>query len=269
MSKIGLGIITCNRQDFYTKCYKSVPFDDLHAVVTVNDGKKYKKKYPKSHLIQHKENKGVGISKNDALKYLIEQGCEHLFLIEDDIYIKDKDVFNQYISAAEQSGLYHMMFGYHGPANKNGSKGEPRPRVVVEYDTGLKIALNRHCVGAFCYYHKGVITNAGYFDETYLNVWEHVDHSYTIAKLGLIPAYWWWPDIANSTDYLDEQACSEELDKGEIRKREDWEKNITHGARHFYTKHNHMPTTIPDAPRVQVFNMLKTIKERYSREAVK
>ena len=24
-----------------------------------------------------------------------------------------------------------------------------------------------------------------------------------------LPAYWWWPDVANRYDYLDELACSE------------------------------------------------------------
>ena len=266
MSKVGLGIITCNREDFFKKCYKSVPLDVVDTLVTVNDGKKLKGKYSKSHIIHHKQNKGVGVSKNDALEYMMKEGCEHLFLIEDDIFIKDKNVFEKYIAAAHETGLWHMMFGYHGPANKTESKGQPVPRVVVDYDNDIKIALNRHCVGAFGYYHKGVIKNAGLFDDTYKNVWEHVDHSYTIAKLGLVPAYWWWPDLADSYNYLDEQACSEEVDKGEIRKQSDWEVNISNGARHFHSKHDAMPTNVPDTESADVYKALKVIKERYSKQ---
>ena len=67
MSKIGLGIITCNREDFYKQCYDSVPFEDVDVVVTVNDGDKLKGSYPLSNIITHSTNKGVGISKNEAI----------------------------------------------------------------------------------------------------------------------------------------------------------------------------------------------------------
>ena len=266
MSKIGLGIITCNREDFYQQCYNSVPRDAIDVLVTVNDGDKFKGNYPKSRHIHHKQNKGVGVSKNDALRHMQDNDCEHFFLIEDDIIIKDESVFEKYIETASESGLWHLMFGYHGPANKTGSKGTPVPRLVVEYDNNIKVAFNRHCVGAFCYYHKGVLKHAGIFDEVYKNVWEHVDHSYTIAKLGLVPGYWWWPDVANSYDYLDELACSEEVDKGAIRKRPDWEENISNGARHFYNKHNVMPTSVPDTPDIDIPPTLQQIKERYSKK---
>lgn len=263
MSKIGLGIITCNREDFLRKCYKSVPVDKLQAFVIVNDGKKLKGKYKKADVIQHKQNKGVGVSKNDALKFLLEKDCEHLFLIEDDIFITNNDVFRAYIKAADETGIKHFMFGYHGPANKTGSKGQPTPRLFIEYKNNIKIALNTHCVGAFCYFHKTVLDKIGLFDEAYNNVWEHVDHSYCAVKAGLIPGYWWWPDIANSCDYLDEQACSEEFDKGVIRKQSDWELNLTDGARHFFAKHQYMPNTVPDLSPDDIYNNLKQIKKEY------
>ena len=44
-----------------------------------------------------------------------------------------------------------------------------------------------------------------------------------------------------------------------------WEDNISNGARHFHKKHSVMPTTVPDINKKQVFDMLKVIKERYSR----
>ena len=83
MSKIGLGIVTCNREDFYVNCLNHVPIDIVDVLVTVNDGAEYNTK--SDNFIQHETNKGVGISKNDALKFLLEKECTHLFLIEDDI----------------------------------------------------------------------------------------------------------------------------------------------------------------------------------------
>ena len=160
------------------------------------------------------------------------------------------------------------MFGYHGPANKAmQSKGKPTPRVVIEYTDDIKIALNQHCVGAFCYFHKDVIDEVGLFDETYKNVWEHVDHSYSIVKAGMLPAYWFWPDISNSYEYLDEQACSEEVQKGVIRKKEDWEDNMVAGAKHFHSKYESFPGSIEDTEPQKVLTALKEIKKKYSKKA--
>lgn len=268
MSKIGLGIITCNREDFYKKCIESVVPCPLDEIVTVNDGDPYESEPLRGDLIQHETNKGVGVSKNDALKYLVDKGCEHLFLMEDDILIRDPEnvgyrVFAEYIKAAHVSGLWHLMFGYHGPANKAPGTQDPVPRLGVQYSDECEISFNNHCVGAFCYYHKGVIKHVGMMDETFVNAWEHVEHSYRIVKEGLLPAYWWWPDISSSCKYLDEQACSEE--NSSIRPRSDWMENIQKGGKYFYDKHKYYPTTIPDSTVDQVKDKLKFIKNTYSR----
>ena len=81
-----------------------------------------------------------------------------------------------------------------------------------------------------------MLSNVGLMDEAYKNAWEHVDHSYNIAKAGWIPAFWYWPDVADSYNYLDEQACSEEVEHGAIRNRSDWQDNIYTGAEHFKQK---------------------------------
>lgn len=273
MNKIGLGIITCNREDFYKQCYDSVPVDVVDTLVTVNDGDKLKNTYEKSNIINHKTNKGVGISKNEAMQYLIDNNCDHIFLIEDDIIIKNKLVFEKYINAAKQTGLRHFMFGYHGPANKTPA-GKNRPRVIVEYSTDCSIAFNQHCVGAFCYYHKSILDKVGLMDEQFKNAWEHVDHSLQIVKQGFIPAYWWWPDISNSCDYLDELACSEEnstirWDDAEKKiPKKDWMTNIEQGAMHFVKKNNHMPGSYPDTSEQQIYKALKDIKLKYSHNEV-
>ena len=266
MNRIGLGIITCNREDFYKECYDSVPLDIVDELVTVNDGSELTGDYPHSKIITHKKNKGVGISKNEAMKYLLDKDCEHIFLIEDDIIIKDKNVFQKYIDTAAVSGIWHLMFGYHGPANKTQDhRKDPRPRAVTNYGDH-SVAMNQHCVGAFCYYHKGVLNNIGLMDEKFLNAWEHVDHSYQIAKAGLIPGMWWWPDVANSYDYLAEQACSEE--NSSIRPRSDWNDNIKTGADYFYSKNGYYPAQVPDSTNEQIENRLNFIKQNYSKDDV-
>ena len=268
MSKIGVGVITCNRTSFLEKCLQSIPLDVIDHLVIINDGeplpkKLYRYNIDKVDIIDHSENLGVGKSKNDAFTFLLNnKKCDHIFLIEDDIVVADDTVFEKYIECAEITGLHHLMFGYHGPANKAGrSKGKPTPRKIIDYGK-VQLALNQHCVGAFCYYTSRCLQDVGLYDEKYLNAFEHVDHSYMLAKEGYCTPYWWWPDVANSYELLDELACSE--DSSTIRPREDWQDNIKKSAIHFTKKHGVSPAwqnAVPDTDVSDVVNFLRKLKK--------
>lgn len=260
-TKIGLGIITCNRPEFVAQVIKSVPFELLKEVVIIDDGTKGSAEPIPPHknltYLKNEENIGVGRSKNKAMLHLLKQDCEHIFLLEDDIIIKDSNVFNAYIKAGEASNIKHLMYGYHGPANKRNNK--PDPRLTVQYgDTN--IAFNPNCVGGFCYYHRTLLMRVGLFDEKFLNAWEHVEHSYRAVVTGYLPGYWWWPDIADSENYLQELACSE--DNSTIRPRSDWRKNIKDGAEYFQTIYKHSPLSVPDTAQKDVVQRLKDIKTK-------
>lgn len=266
---IGVGIVTCNRPDFFIKCFRAIP-KDVHLVV-VNDGSDFEDwqrllKEKPFEYIHNKQNIGVGKSKNKLLKALMDKGCTDIFLIEDDIIVKDPTVFQEYIKAREITGIHHFNFGYHGPANKgNVSGGTPQPRYVVDYGD-IKIAFNAHSVGAFCYYTKEVLEKVGLIDEEYTNAFEHVDHDYRIFKAGMGAPYWHFPDIANSMDYLDEIECSEK--SSAIRPRNDWRDNITKGVEIFKKKHGYMPAwqnAVPDTGDIEVKQILKTLKKKYGK----
>jgi len=266
--KIGIGIVTCNRPDFFLKCIGSIPNE--FTLVVVNDGSDFEdiQKLQEKidfYYIHNKINVGVGKSKNKIFKYLLEQNCDHMFVIEDDIIVRDGSVFNQYIEARKHTGIQHFNFGYHGPANRgNVSKGKPGPRYVIDYGK-CKIAINAHSVGAFCYYTREVLEKVGLIDEDYCNAFEHVDHDYRIAKAGYCTPYWNWPDLANSHELLDELACSEE--SSAIRPRSDWKENIIKGAEFFQKKHNFLPAwqnAVPDTSVEDVKKILKEIHKKHS-----
>jgi hypothetical protein len=48
-----------------------------------------------------------------------------------------------------------------------------------------------------------LIKKFGYFDENYMNAFEHIDFAYNLIKLGIAPPFWYFPDISNSNDYLE------------------------------------------------------------------
>jgi GT2 family glycosyltransferase len=269
--KIGVGIITCDRPDFFLKCFKSIPSYIDHLVV-INDGYKFEDwkkllKIKNFHYEHNRQNIGVGKSKNKALKYLLHLNCEHIFIIEDDIIIKDPDVFKKYIEARNITGIQHFNFGYHGPANRgNVSGGTPSPRFVVDYGK-VQIAINMHSVGAFNYYTREVLEKVGLIDEEYTNAFEHVDHDYRIANAGYCTPYWNWPDLANSFDLLNEIECSEK--SSVIRPRKDWQENIQKGFQIFQKKHTFSPAwqnSVPDSTPVIVKRIMQQIYKKYSKQ---
>lgn len=259
--KIGIGVITCNRKTFLENLINSLEKckESISELIIVNDGEAlYDLKLPFGTLINNDTNEGVGRSKNKALNHLIKSECDYIFLIEEDMLILDKDIFKEYIKASEETGIKHFMFGYHGPANKNGiSGGEPCPRTIVQYPSGRKIAFNTHCVGSFCMYTLDSLKEVGIIDEVFVNTWEHISHSYDLVKAGYAPGYWWWPDIVDSPKYITEQACSEQ--SSTIRGTTDWHPNMIKGANYFKSKHGHYPTDVPSISKEELTGILKKL----------
>ena len=263
MHKIGAAVITYNRPEYFKRCINSIPA--LDQLVVVNDGNPYDSSlYPNTvkELIQHTHNKSVGVSKNEAMRYLIQTGCDSIFLIEDDMLIKNEKVFEDYIKLASATGIWHLNFGYHGPANRK-PDGTKNPRLVVEYKNDLKLALNPNCVGAVSYYLRGVIKNVGYMDEKFNNAWEHVEHTYRIIKAGLHPPFWWFADLANSDEYIQEQASS--TVSTTISHTPEWIKNMQEGAAWYQFKHGFIPTKTPDTNPERVVELLKLIHKTYAK----
>ena len=95
MSKIGIGIITCNRTDFLKTCLDSLNTDWYDELVVVNDDK-VPVKHNKFNIINNPKNLGVCKTKNKALKFLLDNDCDHIFLVEDDMKFLG-NIFAEYI----------------------------------------------------------------------------------------------------------------------------------------------------------------------------
>lgn len=256
---IGVGMVTYKAQDRIKQSAATIPTWVKHFVI-VNDGTPYDPSvYPSyAHIIQHDVNKSVGQAKNTAMKYLLEQGCEHIFIIEDDILLQDETVFDKYIQTSLHTGIKHLNYALQGPANKKGAKGfkdlderaqqknltEPNPRQVIKYTDDISIALYPNCVGAFSYYQREALEGTGLFDDFYKNAWEHVDHTMNAFKKGYTTPYWWFADIAESWKYIkDIEGC---IENSTIGHTDEWKENFNRGFRHFKQKYGFGPTEVPD-----------------------
>jgi len=275
--KIGVGIITCNRPEFFRECYNTIPKDRIDEIVVVNDGSPLPFDISKGIVLDNPTNIGVGKSKNRALRHLLEQGCDYLFLIEDDMIIKNPDVFDEYIRAYKLSGIHHFNYGPGSPFNRKQTiqnfdlhnrhlldqHSTPNPKLIVDYKD-IKIALYEHTVAMFSFFTKDVLDKVGLIDEDFYNAWEHVDHTYRIIKAGYHPPFWWFADIANSEKYLTEAPGA--IDNSSIaNKSEQWQKNVYGGREVYFKKHGHYPNQPPYVSKDEVIKSIKRIKnEKHS-----
>jgi hypothetical protein len=261
---IGVGIITKDRQHLLKTLIKSLKECDWDEIVIINDGNKIEVdgwNHWCYHYIQRNDtNLGVGISKNKALKYLLDMGCDHIFLIEDDIFIKDGSVFEKYIETSKKTGIQHLNFSQHGRMNKKWPNTTPNPRVVIDYGD-VKLPLYPHCVGAFSYYSRKCLEIAGLMDERYFNACEHVDHTLEIIKAGIHPPFWYFADIENSWEYLGDEEWS--IEKSTISSNPNHKQMMKDADVIFREKHGCVPGEIKLLGIDEVGKTLKRIKNGY------
>jgi glycosyltransferase involved in cell wall biosynthesis len=232
--KIGLGVLTYNRPEYFKKIFSSIPLNVVDEIVIVNDGTPYKEKVQVPY-IQHDKNKGIGVSKNNALKHLLNKGCDYIFLMEDDIIIKDPEVFQAYIKASKETGIQHFNYSQHGLMNKLPNTDTPNPKTKIEYKNNIIIDLYLHCVGAFSFYTKKCLDKVGLMDETFYNATEHLEHTYNIIKATMHPSFWWFADIHDSNKYLTDIPWSPQTST--ISSKPNHANMVRKGLDYFKTKH--------------------------------
>lgn len=274
MSKIGIGIVTCNRDVFLHDCINSLDLSKIDESVIVNDGD-IPIDHEQFYVINNERNIGVGKSKNKILKYLYERDCDYIFIIEDDTIIKDNNVFDEYIKASRITGIQHFNYGPGTPFNRKqnqnfdiynrhelSQESEPNPRKIIDYGD-VKIALYQHVAGMFSFFTRKVIEDVGYIDEDFYNAWEHVEHTYRIIKRGYHPPFWNFADIHDSYRFLSEH--TDAIEKSTISKNnKTFLENVKKGSEIYIKKHGHAPNNPPHTSESDVIEVLKRIKHENS-----
>ena len=280
--KIGVGIITCERPDYLNNLLYSIDKEaaGIDRIVVIDDGiKKTVHSHPKVNFVKHTDGRvGVGKSKNMAICDLFDADCDYIFIIEDDMLIKDQTVFKQYIEASKVSGIQHFNYGPGSPFNRKqkikdfdlhnrhllSQDTDPNPKLILDYKI-CKIALYEHTVAMFSFFTREIIKKVGYIDEQFYNAWEHVDHTYCIIKAGYHPPFWWFADLANSHDLLTEAPGA--IDNSSIANQtEQWQKNVYGGRELYLKKHGHYPNQPPYVSKEEVINKIKQIKTKYGKK---
>lgn len=189
---IGVGIITTGREDLFNQCYNALiklPVYHDYCVV-VHNGEQYDRGLLNHHeLLTYNDTKCVAINKNRALRALMQkqvhnQNLSHFFLIEDDVVISDKNIFDKYISAARESGIWHLNHCTNELVN------------TMEYTDDASIDFYSELNSKFTYFHRSVVKHVGYFDERYRSGLSGPDYTYRVGQKKLCPQYGVFADCA-------------------------------------------------------------------------
>jgi hypothetical protein len=260
-------IITCNRESFFRKLYDSIDKESVDKIYVVNAGDRYSEYPDDVEVIFPKRNPTVvGIAKNLGLRKAKADGYKYLFLVEDDVLIKDNKVWEEYILTAADSGLWtaQLSYGVHGGiAGGNVNKdGTPKRRAVVDY-TSKKVDLYLYSFQAFTLIHADHLTDSVYFREIYSNAAEHLDQHQTIflKEHKGVPILW-HPDIHNSFLYIEDQDSNHT--SSVIRKSKDFHKNFSDAWGEFKLKFGYHPQNAPVFSQDDVLKMLEDIEGNYS-----
>ena len=265
-AKIGCGITTYRRLEQLTRLCESLPQDVLDALVVVNDdpATPLPSRLGRALVINNPRNLGVGKSKNVALRWLLGQGAEHFFLFEDDVFIKDPDVFVRYIRAAQLSGIQHFNHGPIGPTPLNTRQdGVGAPNLRIELDTGHAIECYPSPVAAMSYFTRRCLETVGLYDEDFYNAHEHIDHTLRIIHHGMHPPFGFFADIADSQHFLGGDDWS--VQQSSIPKTGDRFAISAEADKVFLAKHGLLIGEIRQAGIQEALQALAAIRQRFGK----
>jgi len=110
-------IVTYKGHRWYDQCFNSLRQSTLRVQTIVvdnasNDGtvEFIKENYPEIHLIESKENLGFGRANNIAMRYALDNGCDYVFLLNQDAWV-EPDTFEKLVDIAER----HLDYGIVAP----------------------------------------------------------------------------------------------------------------------------------------------------------
>ena len=193
MSRIGVAISTRDRRKILEGSLamwrRLMPPNSL--LVVVDDASEAP--VPPTHwgtsemVIRNEHQLGVAMVKNKGIVALMDAGCDHLFLADDDIFPIVKDWWKPYVESLEP----HLSFQW-----PRITRPSLRNNWRVVHDDGQHFALS-FPRGVLLYAERRVINNVGGMDPAH-GAWggEHVEWSHRIHQAGLTT--WPFADVCGS-----------------------------------------------------------------------
>lgn len=178
---IGVGITTHNRRDIFNYCYtrwrEHLP---VGAVLVVVDDASDVPCLDATYRFE--QNVGAPRAKNKALELLMNAGCEHLFLADDDIHPIGPNWWHPYIDSPEP----HLCWARPRRRRLPSTRHEDG-HIITDWPSGAVLYMQRHVVD----------TVGGYDHETFGAVgFDHANYSDRIHAYGL--TRWRFADVTST-----------------------------------------------------------------------
>ena len=113
--KLYVIIVTYKGQRWYERCFNSlrqstIPTQTIVVDNASNDGtvEFIKEHYPEIHLIESKENLGFGRANNIAMRYVLDQDCDYVFLLNQDAWV-EPDTLERLVDIAARYPEYGIV----------------------------------------------------------------------------------------------------------------------------------------------------------------
>ena len=237
--KIGIGVL-CTHNNFDKTISSINTSHDIYVVscsyMDISDKHNIKDSYV------YTQDTPKTWAKNRLIRMMLNDDCDHLFIIEDSVIIKNNNIFEKYIQAAKNSGIWCFLH-----SNKEYQND-------ISYED-IKIGFSDELQNHLMYIFRGVIKNIGFFDERYdKGILETHDYVKRILDKGLLPGWCWFPDLYDSKEYIDTIEIEEPIGQ------DWWYENIWFGH-----KHKERSDDIKKLNDNKVLNNLNFIKENYSK----
>ena len=266
---LGVGIVTCNRKDSFMRLFDEVHSNSIVDCIAVVKNKDFDygeyepsllaKGSLKTQTWNVKEDVGVGYCKNICLKHLLAKQCQHIFLIEDDINIKNGDVFKYYIDAAKSFNLQHLNFCM---AWDSITKQYLKPSYALQNKAGAKLSIFSRLCGDFEYFTYDALIQVGIFDaKHYVNALEHAEHTYRLSLAELTTPFFAFADAFNSTDYIEDTGIESSIHY-DAQSKALYEQRVRNAGMHFAKTYGKVMSQLvrPQPKDVQQFLQRKELE---------
>jgi glycosyltransferase involved in cell wall biosynthesis len=167
--KIGVAVTTKNRRSIALKCVEQwrnfLPDGAKFIVVDDNSDEPF----PDADF-RFERNAGIAVAKNKCIELL--EGCEHVFLSDDDVWPVSHAWWIQYVNSNQK----HFCFTFATLSQH---------RSTVKNIDGEPLVVHNAVRGCMMYYHRDVFEKLGGFNPDFIGYgWEHIEFTNRIHNAG-------------------------------------------------------------------------------------
>lgn len=202
-------IVTYRGGQWYERCFESLRQSELPIQVVAVDNASddgtveyIRTHYPEVHLIEQKQNLGFGRANNIGIRYAMEQGCDYVFLLNQDAWI-EPNTLSELVRIHQTHKEYGLLSPMHLAADKQHiedgvlhyiSEYRTTDRYMVEdmyFGRVGEVYDTRYINAAAWLLPRKTLETVGGFDPIYFHYAEDDDYLHRVRyhgwKIGICP----------------------------------------------------------------------------------